>query len=351
MEKESITIKDIAEKAQVSTGTVDRVLHQRSDVSEKTRSRVLKIIDELGYKTNIIAKTLASKKQIVFSSLIPDEDIHSTYWKKPLEGIQKAQNEYANYGVQLKSHFFSVHDKDTFVEQSHQILIEKPKGVILAPIFQKEALDFVHQLKLHSIPYVFLDSLLEADQESKGYVGHDSFQSGKVAARLIDNRIENTDNVLLINLAINPSNQNHLNQRTQGFRNYFGNKERIGSIIEVDINNLDDSFVKTKLDHVFKSVSEIKAVFVTSSKVHIVAKYLYEQKHVREVVLVGYDLISENRKMLKAGFIDYVICQNPEEQGYRSFEKLFQNVVLQQNTKKETFLPINIVIRENEMYN
>lgn len=90
---------------------------------------------------------------------------------------------------------------------------------------------------------------------------------------------------------------------------------------------------------------------MTSSKVHIVAKYLLEQKRVREVVLVGYDLITENRQLLKAGHIDYVISQNPEEQGYRSFEKLFQNVILQQKTKKETFLPINIVIKENEMYN
>ena len=60
----NIRILDIAKKAGVSIGTVDRVLHQRGEVSEETREKILKIIREFDYRPNILASTLASKKII-----------------------------------------------------------------------------------------------------------------------------------------------------------------------------------------------------------------------------------------------------------------------------------------------
>ena len=151
-----IKIKDIAQTANVSTGTVDRVLHNRSDVSKKTRKKVLKIIDELGYKTNIIAKTLASKNQIVFSILIPEPEKYSSYWQKPLIGIQKAEEELAAYGIKIKKYFFNLSDSNSFENKSTILLKENPNAVVLAPIFKNEA------LKLASGTYI---ALMDNDDE------------------------------------------------------------------------------------------------------------------------------------------------------------------------------------------
>ena len=52
------TIKDIAEIANVSRGTVDKVIHNRSGVSSETRAKVLAIIKELDYHPNPIGKAL-----------------------------------------------------------------------------------------------------------------------------------------------------------------------------------------------------------------------------------------------------------------------------------------------------
>lgn len=350
MNKNVVKIKDIAKLANVSTGTVDRVLHKREDVSERTREKVLKIINELGYKTNIIAKTLASKKQIVFATLIPQHDRLSNYWKRPLIGIKKAEKEYSRYGVRIKNYFFNINDKYSFKKQADLILKESVQGIVIAPVFQKEALYFIDRLKNKSIPYIFLDSELKQDKNTIGYVGQDSFQSGKVAAKLIDNRINNLDIILLINLSTNPENQNHLNQRTDGFRSYFAKKNRVGAFVEMDITNLDKSFIKKKLSHVFKNISQIKAIFVTSSKVNLIAKYLYDHQLHDQVILVGHDLIDKNLKYLDNGTIDYLISQNPIEQGYRSIVKLFESVILKHDIEEKTYLPINIVIKENVMY-
>ena len=51
--KGKITINDVAEAAGVSKGTVDRVLHNRGEVSEKSRQKVLKVVEELGFSPNL----------------------------------------------------------------------------------------------------------------------------------------------------------------------------------------------------------------------------------------------------------------------------------------------------------
>ncbi len=56
------TINDVAEASGVTIGTVDRVLHERGEVSEKTREKVLRAVRELGYKPNVYASMLARNK-------------------------------------------------------------------------------------------------------------------------------------------------------------------------------------------------------------------------------------------------------------------------------------------------
>lgn len=349
-EKQVITIKDIAAAAGVSVGTIDRVLHNRTDVSEKTRSRVLEIIDQMGYQTNIIAKTLASKKEISFGALIPAVDRWSSYWKKPLDGMNKAVAELSTYGLRLETMFYDQQDNNDFVAKAKQLLALEPQGVVLAPVFHKEAEWFVHELQQVGIPYVFLDSTLEGDEANKGYVGHDSFQSGKVAAKLISDRIGSEDNILMVNLAKNLANQNHLSQRSAGFRSYFAEQDRLGALVEIEINQLDEQTVHEKIAYVLQNVKGVKAMFVTSSKVHVVGKYL-ESTIKGNMILVGYDLIDENLHYLNNCTIDYLISQNPKEQGYRSTQKLFRSVVLRKDTiDQNEYLPISIVVKENVMY-
>ena len=55
------TIKMIAERAGVSIGTVDRVLHDRPYVKVEVRERVLRVMEELGYHPNRMASALATK--------------------------------------------------------------------------------------------------------------------------------------------------------------------------------------------------------------------------------------------------------------------------------------------------
>lgn len=55
---QKVTIKDVAEAAGVSTQTVSRVINYRPDVSPETKERVQKVIEELGYSPNVLARSL-----------------------------------------------------------------------------------------------------------------------------------------------------------------------------------------------------------------------------------------------------------------------------------------------------
>ena len=74
--------------AGVSAGTVDRVMHNRGEVSEASRAKVQKILDEINYQPNMFAIGLAAKKKYSIYCLIPYYK-ENDYWYSVAEGIKK----------------------------------------------------------------------------------------------------------------------------------------------------------------------------------------------------------------------------------------------------------------------
>ncbi len=69
----SAGIRDIAEPLGTSIGTVDRALHGRSGVSARTKARVLRMAEQLGYKPNIAARSLKLNRNIRVAAVFPRE--------------------------------------------------------------------------------------------------------------------------------------------------------------------------------------------------------------------------------------------------------------------------------------
>ncbi|MVB12467.1 Catabolite control protein A [Caprobacter fermentans] len=82
------TIKDVAEKANVSVATVSRVLNGLTGFSAETEVRVRNAIAELGYQFNAVARNLKLKKTNIIAVLIPQ--VETTFYVKILNGIEDA---------------------------------------------------------------------------------------------------------------------------------------------------------------------------------------------------------------------------------------------------------------------
>ena len=97
---ERIRIKDIAKMADVSVGTVDRVIHGRSGVSEASRKRVEEILEKLNYQPNMYASALASNKKYAFACLLPQHEA-GEYWTEVESGIHEALTTYSIYLIYI----------------------------------------------------------------------------------------------------------------------------------------------------------------------------------------------------------------------------------------------------------
>lgn len=349
MEKDNtyFGVKEIARRANVSIATVDRVIHNRPGVSEKTKQKINGIIKELDYQPNILASRLASRKIISLAVLLPRVSEETDFWEAPLKGIRRAEAEIKKYGVQIQFYLFDLNDKNTFEEQIKAILETEVHGVLLSPSFIEESKQFVKTCHKLKIPYVFFDSNIP-DQDNLSYIGPHLFQSGYVGAKLLTYRLKENHKVLVVNISKEIFNYNNL-QIEEGFRAYFNDHNQSCEVIRIDIKDTDSLSVAKDLTRVLYEHEDIEAIFVTNSRVFAVASFL-EKSNRTDISLIGYDFLKENIRFLNMGTIDFLICHKPEEQGYRGLMSLYQRLVLGAPVEKVHFMPIDIITKENHAF-
>ena len=102
---EKIRIKDIAERAGVSVGTVDRVLHDRPNVSKPARDKVEKALKEMNYQPNVYASALAYNKSYTFYLLIPKHESEA-YWEEIEEGAKICVDTRSDFHIDVEIRFY-----------------------------------------------------------------------------------------------------------------------------------------------------------------------------------------------------------------------------------------------------
>jgi LacI family transcriptional regulator len=339
-------IKDIARIAGVSIGTVDRVLHNRGEVAEKTRIKVKLILEETNYSPNVMAQVLKSKKRYHLVSLLPEPTEINSFWKKHPNGMERALEELDPFPVTLTQVTFDMQDEEDFQTKTGIVLNLNPDGVLLAPIFKTESVAFCQRLFRDNIPFVFIDGFIE-NTDFLAYVGENIFQSGRVAGQLIDMVTKKKKDILVVNIARNIQNVHHLNSRTQGFLNYFEKSgTNKGKKITIGIPEPSSETVRIEMDKVLEKYPDIGSIFISGSKSYLIALYL-EEKGLKTINLIGYDLLDMNVKYLKLGVTKFLIGQRPEEQTYKGIKKLFEYLSLSKVPDKIEYLPVDVVTSEN----
>lgn len=349
--KKKIRIKDIAGLANVSVGTVDRVLHNRGNVKEEKREKVMNIINELSYTPNLLAKSLASKKIIRIAVLIPEPyNVNNLYWENPNEGINQAIQELSDYNVDVQIYKFKTIDPKSFLVQSNRILKNHYDGIIFAPSFLKLSLAFLDKCHEEKIPVIFIDSTIEG-ADVKSYFGQNAIQSGYLGAKLMCYGVPKKSKILILNIANKEAITRHLKNREKGFFNFIDHLKKRDNIntLSAEIDTTNNQEPEKSLKKLFSKNPDIKGVFVTNARVHQVARFICKYKY-PEIYLGGYDLIAKNIHYLNKGVIDFLICQRPEDQGYKSIMVMFNYILTKIPVKKINYSPIDIVYKENIDY-
>ena len=113
---QQIRIKDIAQKAGVSVGTVDRVLHNRPNVSKKALEKVKKVLEEMDYQPNMYASALAHNRSYTFYFIMP-KHASEAYWQEIEEGAFKARNARRDFQIEVKIIYYICQSLQQLPEQ------------------------------------------------------------------------------------------------------------------------------------------------------------------------------------------------------------------------------------------
>jgi LacI family transcriptional regulator len=339
-----ITIKDIARKAHVSIGTVDRVLHGRGRFSKKTADKIKAIVKESGYKTNIHARNLSMKKTYRFGIIMPRCDQDSGYWEILKTGIDSALSDISSFSVNAEYFFFDKYSDDSFMQAGLRSLQGNVDGLLITPILSKICPSFVKAIP-KEIPYVYADSTIP-DTTPLAYIGQDSFQSGACAAKLMQLCIGGKGGIAVVRML---PEDFHINQRVKGFSSYFQNNSDI-TLHSFDASGgMNTKAFNEAIASIEKKLPGYQGVFVTNADTHRVAKALESSSGIRKHI-VGYDCIKENMRLVSLGKIDFLISQKTRDQGFLGINTLFRSVVLKETCAKEVLMPIEIVTAENLRY-
>ncbi len=360
MEKNAVRIKDIAAKANVSVGTVDRVLHNRGRVSEEVRQKVLLMMKELDYEPNMIARTLGSNRTYQLAAIQPDHTL-DPYWQAPWNGIEKAARELKQYGVNVIIYPYNPVQADSFLKQAEAATLSQPDGILIAPLFYRESLTFFERWQQQAIPYVLFNTYI-AELKSLSYVGQDSYQSGFLAAKLVQFGQLQPGTFLIAHIAEDIANSVHITQKERGFRDYFAQlapaedspvQELYKSpynIVSVDLPHpADPSFARQLNRLLDDEETQLKGIFVSTSRAYEIAPYL-QAYHREDIRLVGYDLLEKNIHFLNENVIDFLINQNPKKQGYRGIFALADLLIFKKEVPPLKYLPLDIITKENLQY-
>lgn len=124
MEKQTITIYDVAREADVSMATVSRVVNGNPNVKPATRKKVLEVIDRLDYRPNAVARGLASKKTTTVGVIIPD--VSDIFFSSLARGIDDVATMY-KYNIILAN---SDSDDKKEINVLNTLLAKQVDGII-----------------------------------------------------------------------------------------------------------------------------------------------------------------------------------------------------------------------------
>jgi len=342
MPHKKYTIKDIAKLAEVSIGTVDRVLHKRGKVSDKAQKKVEKVLKEIDFHPNPVARNLKNNKVYRICVLMPDSKDDS-YWDPANQGITDAYNEFKPFGVLVERHLYHPYDSGSFTKVSQKAIASRPDALLMAPLFPEEArLILARCEQLGIVAALFNNYLGEFKEEI--FIGQDLRQSGRVAASLIHKVVEPNAKIGIVHIDLEP----HMQLKQKGFIEYFA--ESPNEII-IEVQNFStengDAF-KMQVNSFMKQHSNIAAIFITNSKAYKVLEILNEQNP--KIFIVGYDLLAKNIEYMRAGKIDFLIHQKPKRQAYLGVEYLAEHFLFEKKVPAKELLPIDIITSENVNY-
>lgn len=338
----AVTIQQIAERAGVSRGTVDRALNDRGRINPQVRQRICRIAEEMGYVTKSKKQAALHKHQkigiIVFLS-------QRVFASEIIRGAQQAREELLQWGIQIL-----IKESDSMNEQEQiqaidALLEENITGLAITPIdcaLVRAKLNLVTEA--YGIPVVTINSDIIGTKRCC-FVGMDNRLSGRLAAGLMGMLTRGSGNILIITGHLtNYANNN----RVDGFMEEMKLRYPELKIAGVHCTFDDEEEVEAVVKSALLEASGISGILTVSAGQAGVACAFQSLGLEKRPYVIFFDQTPCTEEALLADTADFVIEQGCFSQGYEAAYILARILVQSHQPSDEfAYTPINIKTKYN----
>ena len=179
MSKKVTTIKDIAERLNISIATVSRALRGSSDIKRETKLAVMEMVKEMDYHPNLLASSLSSKKSKILGVVVPT--INRQFWSNSISGIENVAYQH-DYKVMI---FQSAESLQKEIEIVETLANSRVDGILLALSKDTNTYEHIQNIKNRGIPVLLFERVCAEIHTSK--VITDDFNGAReIVQHLID---------------------------------------------------------------------------------------------------------------------------------------------------------------------
>ncbi len=339
-EPKGISIKHIAEALNISIGTVDRALHGRHGVSEKTKARVLKMAEQMGYKPNLAAQALKLNRRISIGVVIPK---HISYFFDPLRaGICAAASSAIGSQISLEFHEYpriNLGDIEA-LEAAHA---RKHDGIIFLPGDLQKFSPLIRTISRSGTAMMCVGS----DAPDTGRLSSVSAQGyvcGAIAAELLAHKLPHKANVAILTGEL--SLLDHAD-KLSGFAATLAIQAPHLTLLPTLEGHEKPKEAYRQALALMKQKDRPAGLYLSTANSMAVIRALEELGLLGRVQVVATDLFQELASLIKSNKVLATLYQRPFTQGRMAFENLVAYLLRRGGEPPVVHLAPHIVLRSN----
>ena len=226
----------------------------------------------------------------------------------------------------------------------------QPDAVIIGPTFVHETQELCKRLDAANIPYIFVDSVIP-DTHPVATFTTDHYTCGFLLGKLLLSMSAKEGFVAILGAQRTGNERASTSlERRRGFRDYMARSGLTDRIREASFSVLNPEENEKSIMEFIQANRDIRGIAVMNSRGYIIADIL-RKKGINDIIIISFDLTSNNTRCIKNGSITALLCQRPELQGFNAIKEMIQHLIYKQEGKGNHYtMPIDIVMQENLPY-
>ena len=334
------TIIDIAKILGVSTATVHRALHNHPSMTPMTKNRVLQMAKKMGYKPNLAARYLSSKRSLRIS--VNTLRGTTSFWDEVRTGIEDEKKSLDLENVEIEYRTYPSLGEGELAA-FEEALESKVDGIITFPSDADSLKPLMRRAAKANVPVVFVAT----DAPGTGrlsVVSIDTMASGALAADLMGRLVQGQGSVgvTVFDAAIT--------EHAEKFNAFKNTMESLYPAIRVHDPIEDHDLDETAYEQCRKLITEspnLVGIYVTTENSTPVINAVRDAGLAGKLTIVATDLFPTLVEEIRSGSVTATIYQRPRTQGRMAFRVLHEFLIENEYpTQNVTFAP-HLVMRGN----